>query len=65
MNEALAQLAEADREILFMRDFEGLSYEEFGWALAIDPAAARKRYGRALLRLQKLLADSGLLESPP
>jgi RNA polymerase sigma-70 factor (ECF subfamily) len=65
VSEALAQLPDADREILLMQIFEGLSYEEVGAALEIAPAAARKRYGRALLRLQKLLIDNGLLESPP
>ena len=65
VNQALVQLPEADREVLLMRTFEGLSYEEVGCALAIAPAAARKRYGRALLRLQKLLIESGLLESQP
>jgi RNA polymerase sigma-70 factor (ECF subfamily) len=65
VNEALAGLGEADREILLMREFEGLSYEEAGCALGIEPAAARKRYGRALLRLQQRLIDQGLLESPP
>ena len=30
--------------------------------LGIDPAAARKRYGRALIRLQKVLTAAGLLE---
>jgi len=65
MNDALAQLPEADREVLLMRNFEGLSYEEVGAALEIAPAAARKRYGRALLRLQQLLIDGGLLEDQP
>jgi RNA polymerase sigma-70 factor (ECF subfamily) len=64
VSQALAELPEADREILLMRTFEGLSYEEVGAALEIAPAAARKRYGRALLRLQKLLIDNGLLEPP-
>jgi RNA polymerase sigma-70 factor (ECF subfamily) len=65
VNQALAGLPEVDREILLMRNFEGLSYDEVAAALEIAPAAARKRYGRALLRLQKLLADTGLLESEP
>jgi RNA polymerase sigma-70 factor (ECF subfamily) len=65
MNGALTQLPEADREVLLMRHFEGLSYEEVGAALEIAPAAARKRYGRALLRLQQFLIDSGLLEDEP
>jgi len=65
MNEALAQLPEADREILLMRNFEDLSYDEIGAAVEIEPAAARKRYGRALIRLQNLLIESGLLEAQP
>jgi RNA polymerase sigma-70 factor (ECF subfamily) len=59
---AVAGLAEADREILLMRHAEDLSYDEVACLLEIEPAAARKRYGRALIRLQKTLADHGLLE---
>jgi RNA polymerase sigma-70 factor (ECF subfamily) len=63
INHALGQLPEPDREILLMRHHEDLSYDEIGALLEIDPAAARKRYGRALLRLQNLLTETGLLES--
>jgi RNA polymerase sigma-70 factor (ECF subfamily) len=63
VHQAVAQLPEADREVLFMRHFEGLSYQEVGYILGIDPAAARQRQGRALLRLHKLLSDGGLTES--
>jgi DNA-directed RNA polymerase specialized sigma24 family protein len=42
-----------------------LPYQEIGCILDLDPAAARKRYGRALLRLRKLLRDAGLLEDQP
>jgi RNA polymerase sigma-70 factor, ECF subfamily len=59
----LERLAEVDREILRMRAFEGLSYEEAATKLAIEPATARKRYGRALLRLRVLLLADGLTES--
>jgi len=59
----LEQLPEPDRAILGMRAFEGLSYEEAGSRLEIEPAAARKRYGRALLRLRALLLADGLTES--
>ena len=45
-----------------MRHAEELSYEEIACLLEIAPAAARKRYGRALIRLQKALTDHGLLE---
>jgi RNA polymerase sigma-70 factor (ECF subfamily) len=59
---AVAELAEADREILLMRHAEELPYEEIACLLEVEPAAARKRYGRALIRLQKILSDHGLLE---
>jgi RNA polymerase sigma-70 factor, ECF subfamily len=58
---AVGGLGEADREVLTMRHAETLSYDEIACLLEIDPAAARKRYGRALIRLQKALADQGLL----
>jgi RNA polymerase sigma-70 factor (ECF subfamily) len=63
VRQAVAQLEELDREILLMRTFEGLSYEETACILDINPATARKRYGRALLRLHKLLTEGGLTES--
>jgi RNA polymerase sigma-70 factor (ECF subfamily) len=59
---AVAELAAADREILLMRHAEELPYEEIACLLEIDPAAARKRYGRAMIRLQRLLSEQGLLE---
>jgi RNA polymerase sigma-70 factor, ECF subfamily len=63
LHSVLERLPEPDRTILGMRTFEGLSYEEAGSRLEIDPAAARKRYGRALLRLRALLLADGLTES--
>jgi RNA polymerase sigma-70 factor (ECF subfamily) len=60
---ALMQLPAPQREVLLMRNFEGLSYQEVGCILDIDPATARKRYGRALLQLRHLLLEGGLTES--
>lgn len=65
VRQAMGRLSHVDREILLMRNIEELPYEEIGCLLELEPAAARKRYGRALLRLRKLLADEGLLESQP
>jgi RNA polymerase sigma-70 factor (ECF subfamily) len=65
IRKAMAQVPVQDREVLLMRTFEGLSFDEVAWLLDIVPAAARKRHGRALLRLHKLLADAGLTELPP
>ncbi len=63
VRDAMARLAETDREILLMRVLESLPYEDVGQILAIEPAAARQRYGRALVRLNRLLRDMGLTGS--
>lgn len=62
---AIAGLSDADREIVLLHNFEGLNSTESAALLNITPAAARKRYGRALLRLRALLIDEGLPESQP
>jgi RNA polymerase sigma-70 factor (ECF subfamily) len=60
---AIAGLADVDREVLLMRTFEALSYNEVAYLLGIDATTARKRHGRALLRLHAALASKGLTES--
>ncbi len=60
---ALALLPQDDQEILLMRAFEHLSNQEAAQVLGIEPVAASKRYGRAVLRLRKILLDGGLTES--
>ncbi|MBM81185.1 MAG: hypothetical protein CMJ78_11410 [Planctomycetaceae bacterium] len=60
---AVAALSDTDREILLMRTYEDLSYNEIACVLDIEPATARKRNGRALIRLHQLLADDGVTES--
>ena len=56
------QLDESDRELLLMRNVEGRSHQEIACLLEIDPAAARKRYARSLMRLEALLVRNGLTE---
>jgi RNA polymerase sigma-70 factor (ECF subfamily) len=63
LRQAIAQLADADREILMLRNFEGLSNPELGQLLGLDPGTVSKRHGRAMLRLHKILFASGLTES--
>jgi RNA polymerase sigma-70 factor (ECF subfamily) len=65
VREALARLSETDREILLMRNLEALSNQEVAEVLQIEPVAASQRYGRALLRLRKLLQASGLQGAQP
>ncbi len=63
VRQAITQLSDSDREIILMRTYEGLGYDEIGVILEIEPAAARKRNGRALIRLHRLLSADGLTES--
>jgi RNA polymerase sigma-70 factor (ECF subfamily) len=64
VQQAVAQLPEADREIVQLRNFEGLTNQEVAQLLAIQPATASQRYGRALLRLRKLLEAAPPEEQP-
>jgi RNA polymerase sigma-70 factor (ECF subfamily) len=64
VRQALAELAEEDSEIILLRNFEDLSNQEAAQVLGIEPAAASKRYGRALLRLRQRLVDQGLADTP-
>jgi RNA polymerase sigma-70 factor (ECF subfamily) len=57
----VGELSEADREILLLRHAEAMPFAEIACLLEIEPTAARKRFGRALIRLQQRLADQGLL----
>lgn len=52
---ALEQLDELDREVLALRHVEQLSNEETALELGIEPAAASKRFVRALARLRPAL----------
>lgn len=63
VRQAISELPDNDREILLMRTYEGLSHDEIACVLEIETAAARQRYGRALMRLEKLLTRDGLSES--
>jgi RNA polymerase sigma-70 factor (ECF subfamily) len=63
VRQAVARLPEADREIVMMRHFEGLSNQEVACLLGLDPATASKRHGRAMLRLHRLLLDDGMTGS--
>ncbi|WP_165224191.1 sigma-70 family RNA polymerase sigma factor [Aquisphaera insulae] len=63
LGQLLRQLSASDRAILELRTYQGLSFAEVAARLGIDQAAARKRFGRALLRLRGILVADGLTES--
>jgi RNA polymerase sigma-70 factor (ECF subfamily) len=62
---AVGRLSDNDREIIALRNSDGLSNREAAEILGIDPAAASQRYGRALLRLRAELTGESPSESPP
>jgi RNA polymerase sigma-70 factor (ECF subfamily) len=63
VRDSLARLREEERELVLLRNYEGLSNQEAAAVLGIEPAAASKRYGRALIRLHALLKECGLTDS--
>ena len=65
VRQAVAQLPDAEREIVLMRVFEGLSNLETAHVLGIDPATGSRRYARALLRLHDKLRQAGVEEEGP
>jgi RNA polymerase sigma-70 factor (ECF subfamily) len=65
VRQAVAELSEADREMVLMRNFEQLTNQQAAAVLGIDSATASQRYGRALLRLRAILARLGVTGSQP
>jgi RNA polymerase sigma-70 factor, ECF subfamily len=58
VHQAIASLDRASREILVMRDLEGLSGAEVGAALGLTTAAMKSRLHRARKALRRLLAKN-------
>ena len=55
LERTLAEMNELDREVIALRHFEELSNIETAEILNIEPAAASKRYIRALKRLKEIM----------
>lgn len=55
----LAQLDDDHREILVLRDFEGLAYDEIATVLAIPRGTVMSRLHRARRRLARLVREKG------
>jgi len=62
--EALAALEEAEREVLLLSAWEGLSSRQAAAVLGTSAAAFRMRLGRARRHLRRSMADAGLGEVP-
>jgi RNA polymerase sigma-70 factor (ECF subfamily) len=57
VNEALAALADLDRDVFLMREVAGLGYEEIARACGLTPGGVRSRIHRARLQLRENLAS--------
>jgi RNA polymerase sigma-70 factor (ECF subfamily) len=55
VREAIAALPEERRIVVVLRDLEGLSYEEIGEVLGLEPGTVRSRLHRARLDLKNKL----------
>jgi RNA polymerase sigma factor (sigma-70 family) len=53
--EALGRLDEFERELVIMRIWGGLTYEEIGAAMKVSTATAHRQFERALIKLRNLL----------
>ena len=58
--DAIDQLDAHSREILLMRHVDGLTHPQIAEVLDISHEAVRKRYGRALIKLQQEMSRRGL-----
>ena len=55
LERTLNEMNELDREVIALRNFEELTNVETAEILKIEPAAASKRYIRALKRLKEIM----------
>ena len=58
LEKTLGEMNELDREVIALRHFEELSNVETAKILEIEPAAASKRYLRALKRLKEIMESA-------
>lgn len=60
--QALAQLPQTYREVIILREFDDLSYQEIAEVIGVPTGTVMSRLGRARERLRQLLAPAGRTE---
>lgn len=61
----LEQLSDEHRQVLVMREINGLSYQEIGDILDLEAGTVKSRIARARNSLRKILVESGNFSNPP
>jgi RNA polymerase sigma-70 factor (ECF subfamily) len=60
--DAVNELGETYKQLILMRYFEELSYEEIATALEINPGTVKSRMNQAKAALKKKLLERGITE---
>ncbi len=60
LDEAMASLGDADRNVIALRYFENKTSQEIGQVMRLNEEAAKKRVGRALEKLRKFFSKRGV-----
>ena len=60
----LQTLSPEHREVLLLRQMQGLSYQEIGAALSLEEGTVKSRLSRAKRQLRTILAEGNLLGEP-
>ena len=62
---SLEQLSDEHRQVLVMRELNGLSYQEIADVLDLEAGTVKSRIARARNSLRKILVESGNFSIPP